>query len=584
MLPAVVGDQLRSPVRGNAADVWFLRDWLYFTGRRTAMDLVNLRSGDAWFNPFTSLIGLESLGGSRELSLAIPVIEEPQMARYSVLFHEVTHLWEMRMSSLGSLLSIAAARAWKQWHAAPGQPVELGERTSHLTGTWLPILEGLALYAELDFSGDEDRDVIHSPVLKVVHFTAPAMRGVPDEQVFLHSRLSRIVEHRLLAQLLIEPTVRPEERAYFTGYLYVKALAAQLGGLCPALAPPARMLPLLIRILCDHPVIARSQRTECSTEELLGAVHDTAVSLDSSLLHKIAKWVEQSDPQEVVWRFDYLDIAKSRNAGDLVFDGDDRPDLHEFVSNDIIPSLNLLKTAGSFYLPVWKSGVLQSIDESSLTLRQNSEDVKYVLLSAVDFERMKRGGPGIKLAHRVREAMLDILRKAIGREVTVALYIDMASGDPGMAFWVDDEYAFASPYSLLQFGRGADAVKQFSDNLRRGLSLSPAVRSKFGKAIRSSAALGRAAVDASRWHLAKLISSPSECDRVLEHKLAAVENGRFSSEMYECWVPPVPLQIERMPEPVAIAADRIFDFPGFIGGAAKPRLADLIPAFSIKLN
>jgi hypothetical protein len=548
------------------------------------MDLLNLRSGDAWFNPFTSLIGLESLGGSRELSLAIPVIEEPQMARYSVLFHEVTHLWEMRMSSLGSLLSIAAARAWKQWKTAPEQSVELAERTSHLIGTWLPILEGLALYAELDFSGDEDRDPIHSPVLKVVHFTAPSMRGVADGQVFLHSRLSRIVEHRLLAQLLLEPSVRPEERAYFTGYLYVKALAAQLGALCPALAAPARMLPLLIRILCDHPVIARSQRAECSTEELLGAVHDTAVSLDSSLLHEIAKWVEQGDPQEVVWRFDYLDIARSRSAGNLVFHEDDRPELHEFVSDDIIPSLNLLKSAGSFYLPVWKSGVLQSIDEGSLTLRQDSEDVKYVLLSAVDFERMNRGGSGIELARRVREAMLDTLRKAIGRQVTVALYIDMASGDPGMVFWVEDEFAFASPYSLRQFGRGADAVKQFSENLGRGLSLSPGVRSRFGTAIRSSAVLSRAAVDASRWHLARLISLPSECDRVLEHKLAVIENGRFSSEMYGCWVPPVPLRIERMPEPVATAADRIFDFPGFIGIPERPRLADLIPAFSIKLN
>jgi len=549
------------------------------------MDLINLRSGDAWFNPFTSLIGLESLGGSRELSLAIPVIEEPQMARYSVLFHEVTHLWEMRMSLLGSLMSIAAARALQQWKSQPGQPVELGERTSHLIGTWLPILEGLALYAELDFSGDEDRDHIHSPVLKVVHFTGHAMvRGVADEQVFLYSRLSRIVEHRLLAQLLLEPSVRPEENAYFTGYLYVKALAAQLGALCPALAPPARMLPLLIRILCDHPAIVQSQRADCSTEELLGAVHDTAVSLDSSVLRKIATWVEQGDPQEVVWRFDYLDIAKTRNAGDLVFREDNRPELHEFISDDIIPSLNFLKSAGSFYLPVWKSGVLQSIDESSLTLRQDSEDVRYVLLSAVDFERMKQGGPGVELARRMREAMLDVLRKAIGAQVTVALYIDIASGDPGMVFWVEDEFAFASPYSLSQLGRGADAVKRFSENLGRGLSLSPGLRSRFGTAVRSSAVLQRAAVDASRWHLAKLISSPGECDRVLQHKLAAIGNGRFSSELYDWCVPPVPLQIERMPEPIASAADRIFDFPGFTGTPARLRLADLIPAFSIQLN
>jgi hypothetical protein len=344
------------------------------------------------------------------------------------------------------------------------------------------------------------------------------------------------------------------------------------------------MLPLLIRILCDHPVIARSQRAEYTVEELLGAVHDTAVSLDSSLLHKIANWVEHRDPREVVWRFDYLDIAETRNAGDLVFYEDDRPDLHEFVSADMIRSLNLLKSAGSFYLPVWKSGVLQSIDEGSLTLRQDSEDVKYVLLSAVDFERMKQGGPGVELARRMREAMLDVLRKAIGREVTVALYIDMASGDPGMVFWVDNEFAFASPYSLHQFGLGADALKQFSENLGRGLSLSPKVRSRFGTAIRSSAVLQRAAVDASRWHLAKLISSPGECDRVLQHKLAAIENGRFSSEMYDWCVPPIPLQIERMPEPIAIAADRVFDFPGFNGTPERPRLADLIPAFSIRLN
>ena len=505
------------------------------------------------------------------------------MARYSVLFHEVTHLWEMRMTLLGSLMSIAAARAWKQWKTEPQQPVELGERTSILLGSWLPILEGLALYAELDFSGDEDRDPIHSPVLKVVHFTAPAMRGVTDEQVFLHSRLSRIIEHRLLAQLLLEPSARPEEQAYFAGYLYVKALASRLGALCPALAPPARMLPLLIRILCDHLVMARSQRAECRTEDLLGAVHETAVSLDGSLLHKIANWVEHGDPREVVWRFDYLDIASTRRAGDLVFYEDDRPELHEFVSDDMVPSLNLLKKAGSFYLPVWKSGVLQSIDEDSLTLRQNSAEVKYVLLSAVDFERMNREGAGMGLALRVRETMLGVLRQAVGRDVTVGLYIDMASGDPGMVFWVENEFAFASPYSLRPFGRGADATKEFGENLGRGLSLAPGERSAFGAAIRTSAVFQRAAVDASRWHVASMISSPSARDRILEYKLGAIENGRFSSEMCDWCVPPVPLEVKRMPEPIAVAADRVFDFPGFIGTAERPRLADLIPSFSIQL-
>jgi len=178
--------------------------------------------------------------------------------------------------------------------------------------------------------------------------------------------------------------------------------------------------------------------------------------------------------------------------------------------------------------------------------------------------------------------MLGVLRQAVGRDVTVGLYIDMASGDPGMVIWVENEFAFASPYSLRPFGRPFEEVKGFCDNLARGLSLAPGVRSAFGTAIRTSAVFQRAAVDASRWHMARMISSPSARDRVLEYKLAAIENGRFSSEMSECWAPPVPLQIKRMPEPIAIAADRIFDFPGF-GTAERPRLADLIPSFSIQL-
>jgi hypothetical protein len=546
------------------------------------MDLFTLRSGEASFNPFTALIGLESLGGSRELSLAIPVIEDPQIARYSVLFHEVTHLWTMRMTTLGVVLSIAAARAWNEWRAHPNRPVELPERVFHLLGTWLPILEGLATYAELDYSGDEDRDRIHSPLLKVIHFTAPAIKGVANDQEFLHTRLSRVVVDRLLAQLLLEPSIQPNEHAYFTGYLYVKTLASRLGTLCPPLSPPGRMLPLLIRLLCDHPATLRSQTADHSTAELLGAVHESALSLDASLLHKIAGWIETGDPQEVVWRFDFLDLERSRKAGELVFHEYDRQDFRELVADDLIPMLNLFRRAGSFYLPAWKSGVLQSIDEGSFTLRHGSEDVEYRMLSAADFQRRNPGGRARVLASRLLDSMLTRLRQAIGREVTAALYIDMASGDPGMVFWVDGQLAIASPYSLCALERGGDTAKQFEENLVRGHSLAPTMRGRFGAAIRTPAVFPRAAVEASRWHLAQMISSPRGRDRVLQHKLRSIENGGFLSEMYDWCAPPLQLALPPMPEEIAAAMDRIFDFPGFSGSQGAPRLAELMPVFSVK--
>ena len=545
------------------------------------MDLFSLRSGEARFNPFTALIGLEFLGATRELSLAVPVIEGPKLANYAVLFHELTHLWTMRMTSFGALMSIAGARAWNQWRMHPGQPVELPERIFNLLGTWLPILEGLATYAELDFSGDEDRDPIHSPVLKVIHFTAPAMTQVANEQEFLYTRLSRIVEDRLLAQLLLEPSIQANEHAYFTGYLYVKAMARRLGTLCPQLALPGRMLPLLIRLLCDHPAVLHSQTAECGAEELLCAVHDFALSLDGSLLHRIANWIESGDPQEVVWRFDFLDLERSRNAGELVFHEVDRPDLQELISEDAVTSLGLFRTAGSFYLPAWKSGMLQSVDERSFTLRHGSEDIKYAMLSAADFESRNRANHMEHLALLLHDKMLATLRQAIGREVTAALYVDVASGDPGMAFWVDNQFAFASPYSLRALEGSSDALKQFGENLRRGLSLAPALRGWFGAAIRTSSAFSRAAVRASRWHLAQMISSPRAQDRALQHKLRSIDNGRYLSEMYDWCAPSLTLAIEPMPEKIAAVADRIFDFPGFAGGPGTLRLADLIPAFSI---
>jgi hypothetical protein len=76
-----------------------------------------------------------------------------------------------------------------------------------------------------------------------------------------------------------------------------------------------------------------------------------------------------------------------------------------------------------------------------------------------------------------------------------------------------------------------------------------------------------------------MISSPEARDRAFQHKLGSIENGHYASEMYDWCIPPVPFGIERMPEPIANAADRIFDFPGF--GDPSLRLADLIPAFSL---
>jgi hypothetical protein len=543
------------------------------------MDLNSLRSGEATFNPFTALIGLESTAADRRLSLAVPVIEESLYAKYSILFHELAHLWSMRTTMLGAVLSAAAAKAWTCWNRSSDVVVELPERVFGLLGAWLPILEGLAIYAELDFTGDENRDAIHSPVLKVIHYTGPAWNGVPNDREFRFVRYSRVVEDRLLANLMFEADFHPSEHAYLTGYLYVKAMAQRLAQLCPRLARPARMLPLLIRLLCDHSVILDWRTKELSVEQMLGTVHRFACSLDVKTLTLIADWIEKGKPGDVVGRFDYLDMEATVTAGALVF-REPTNAWYEDLNDDEIVVLGQLRGAGSFYLASWKSGTLVGVGENSLTLRSEEVDTEYVAFSAVDLEKFNTPGPMLALALDMHQYVRDKLRESIGHEVTAGLYVDLASGDPGMVFWKDESLLIPSPYSLSPLTKGPEVSKRFSENLGVSLAMSPNLRHRFGKAIRTQDSYWVAAAAASRWHLSQLISSPRLQERVMQNKLRTIDNGIHLADCFSWCLPKDPRPGGGLSAATLAAYDRVFDFPGF-GSNHGLTFKTLLPDFEV---
>lgn len=75
----------------------------------------------------------EGDGERRLVYLSIPVLEAP-LFEYSLLLHEATHLWSMKTTLLGCVMPAVAAGLWDV-----------------LLGAYVPILEGLACYAELDY-------------------------------------------------------------------------------------------------------------------------------------------------------------------------------------------------------------------------------------------------------------------------------------------------------------------------------------------------------------------------------------------------------------------------------------------------
>jgi hypothetical protein len=545
------------------------------------MDLTSLRSGKSYFNPFTALIGLETAAGDRRLSLSIPVIEDGRTARYSILFHELTHLWSMRSTLLGAVLSAAAAKAWTSWNKRADSTIELSDRVIELLGTWLPILEGLATYTELDFEGDEDRDPIHSPVLKLIHYTALASKGIPNNRQFKLVRFSRVFEDHLLSNLMFDTANHPSEHAYLVGYLYVKSLAVRLASVCPRLEAPARMLPLLIKLLCDHSMFVDWRRGKVTVSELLIAVQRSALSLDGELLNLIADWVEKGDPADVVRRFDSLDLEISAEKGSLVFREPTNAWYDDLNESEIV-TLRHLRGSGSFYLVAWASGILTHVDENSIKLRGSSEESEYVMLSSADFAKFNPDRANLELALGMRDHVVRSLQDSVGHLVTAALYIDVASGDPGMVFWKDESLLIASPYSVSPLTKGTKDVQQFAENLGASLALSPNLRRDFGRAIKASNTYLSAASEASRWHLGQLTSSAQLHEAIMRDKLKAIDNGRHVAE-FDAWCAPQnPLHFDSVPAAALAAYDRIFDFPGF-GPENRLRFANLLPSYEITL-
>ena len=545
------------------------------------MDLTSLRSGKSHFNPLTALIALETSAADRRLSLSVPVIEDGRFARYSVLFHELTHLWSMRATLLGAVLSGAAAKAWTSWNKQADSAIEVPDRVFELLGTWLAILEGLAMYTELDFEGDEDRDPIHSPVLKVIHYTAPASKGIPNDRQFKLVRFSRVSEDQLLSNLMFDTAHHSTEHAYLVGYLYVKAWARRLSALCPRLEAPARMLPLLIRILCDHPMFVDWRRGKITANELLNAVHRSALSLDGRLLNQIADWVETGDPADVVRRFDSLDLEGSAEKGEMVFPEPTNAWYDDLNYAEVV-TLRHLRGSGSFYLVAWASGTLTYVDEHSIKLRDGSEETEYVMLTSGDFAKFNPDRANFELARGMREHVVQTLQGSLGHLVTAALYIDVASGDPGMAFWKDESLLIASPYSVSSLTKERNDLQQFAENLGASLALSPNLRRDFGRAIKTSNTYFSAASEASRWHLAQLSSSEYLHEAIIRDKLKAIDNGRYVAEFHAWCAPQNPFHVESVPTAALAAYDRIFDFPGF-GPGNGLRFANLLPSYEITL-
>jgi hypothetical protein len=129
------------------------------------MDLYSANHADSW-SPVVSLLTL-SPDTQPNTPTLLPVWEAPKTRFYSTVFHELTHLWSFRTTRLGWFTSYFASALFAQWYEDPKQHIELSTQFQTVLAAYTPLLEGLAMYSQLDYEPEEMVRLLPSPLLLI---------------------------------------------------------------------------------------------------------------------------------------------------------------------------------------------------------------------------------------------------------------------------------------------------------------------------------------------------------------------------------------------------------------------------------
>jgi hypothetical protein len=545
---------------------------------------VDLRSAAqrASWHPLTSLIRFDG-GWSTRPFYGNPFMVEPPFyvgeeslrasspcvgrMLISTVHHELTHLACARATRFGWVLGTAAARAMEQFQR--GQPIVIPRNVESILGGLTPILEGLALYAELDFEADEKNAILSNPVTQHAQLLAwdrtmlEVFRLALDQAVI---ESQEIAEPGLLRLLFLDDA-DPDRSFYLVGYLWIKAVAAQIARRCPSLAPPYRMLPFLTRLLCHHPIITDAHEGRCNAADIVNALHTCVSDLDRPTLKKVAEMI--TNHPDILKKFDNWDIQAQVASGRYKrFTTTTRAEVDQFqplLKNAVLSHyLTIMRCAANVHLLSQTTGIVQSVDIKQRTAVLVPEGTTTAAL-----QKQIKLLPIRQFWTRAAKA------ESTSNRETIARYIDFADQletlihplSYGIIAWFNDGSSPKSiflPLTWATYEEKEDELNQ--EALRYGIGISVKRRLEFSSSVEMSSHLIAERQLATNVLLSKLVGSPRMRHRLIARRLLGVAPPETHAEIIK-WVSVSPLRDSawRLSDGVIERLGETLDFPGFRG-------------------
>ena len=587
-----------------------------YLGRGAGMDLGSA-NGAASYNPLTSLIRVPRSG--RQSFSGLPFVTDRQTVREgcarplnSVIHHELVHLGCFQSTRLGWIAGEAGARAWSAWSTGEGPALHTGADTT--LGAMAPLLEGLALYAELDLVGTGEEQRLPLPLWRYAEtaiidqdrLTLGAFLDLVRDAAVAEDTVGECGQAHgpcpgLLRRLLIGARGR-STNLYLVGYLWVKAAALALSERSPLLRHPAAMLPFLIRLLCHHPALADVAAGRLDAAGLMERLRETVANLPAATLERVVPIgfaaAERGDFGH--WQL-HDQLASSTSEPILTTDIRDDPLLSDLLNSPFRDLAERIRAAAASHIWDVRHDVVDAVDIEAIRDggsihvsahdRDTGEPVVHELLHplrVLDFLALS-GDPRYTLPKATREivehltlAAGHVLQVSIGKTVTFAHgYTDHGTE----AFWTGiwpHEPVRNAPFVYLPASPSiADATRPDAYPLLpllMGASLTPADREAFAKALELSDVQRQAVSEATKRAAQHLCPDAARRALLLNHALPGLLRGAAAAELEEfVAVPALRAEPWCMSERLADAVNAWLTIVPF--GASRGRPCDLFPRF-----
>lgn len=530
------------------------------------MELGTGRPAAAW-HPFTSLVGLDSLAEDRQVSL-LPVLEIFPRVAVSDLLHEATHLWSARVTRLGWFLAARGGPLLTSWRSDKGERLMPSDTFLNCLGLARPFLEGLALYAQLDYEEPaESACPVFSPVQAIRSLLEMDPRNPADPAVlyrgFREYALYRPSSQRPSLLKLTFATPQADTEHYAVGYLYIKALEASLIRKVPSLQDrPDWLLPLMIKVIADSPYLLQPVDYD-SIPEQLDQFHRAIINLDIRVALPVVL------REDVAGWFDWWDVYGQADSGQsdhvMTFSDQELVELGLVPSNDDM--LTLRSAAGVHFID-WHTGTISFDEEGGIWLKRKGQDPVRPL--GLDLRILY----GDRLRAQDLHAALQAAQQR-GLEVTLASFLVLHTGVLGAAMWspaLEPDTAWWYPFEPI------DSLSQ--DICMSALAFSPEQRRAFSAALTGRAAARRACWASTDWIAGRLISSAASAAEFRRLGFLAPILQPVRDDLLD-WCDPSPVRTQHwyMSAGAERALREILDLPGFpsVASDGTPYLFPSLP-------